>query len=214
MNGMTTSDAAYVPVTSESELSELLGEPVLRSLTKERARLHARDREWLAASPFCLVATCDAGGNCDVSPKGDPAGFVHVIDDRTIAIPERPGNRRADGFRNVLSNPHVGTIFLVPGRKETLRINGRARLVREAPFFDALVVKGHRPRLALVVDIDTIFFHCPKALMRSELWEPGTWHPDRLPPHPAIIKSVQDTPETLSELEHHYGPAYAAKLYR
>ena len=211
---MTTPAAGYVPITSEAELRELLGEPSVRSRTKERARLHARDREWLAASPLGLIATCDTDGNCDVSPKGDPAGFVHVIDDSTIAIPERPGNRRADGFRNVLSNPHVGTIFLVPGRKETLRINGRARLVREAPFFDAMVVKGHRPRLALVVDIDTIFFHCPKALMRSELWEPGTWQPDALPPHATIVKSVQDTAETLSELERHYGPAYAGKLYR
>jgi hypothetical protein len=209
---MTTAPG-YVPVSSEAELRDLLGYPSGRAVTKERARLHQRDREWLAASPFCLIATADADGNCDISPKGDPPGFTYVVDDTTIAIPDRPGNRRADGFRNVLANPHVGTIFLVPGRSETLRINGRARLLRDAPFFGEMTVKGHRPRLALVVEIETIFFHCAKAFLRSALWQPETWHPDVLPPHAVIVKSVQDTPETVEELQRHYGPQYADHLY-
>ena len=208
-----TAATGYVPVSSEAELRDLLGEPAARSVTKERPRLHQRDREWLAASPFCLVATADAGGRCDVSPKGDPPGFTHIIDDRTIAIPDRPGNRRADGFRNVLANPYAGTIYLVPGRAETLRINGRARLLRDAPFFDEMIVKGNRPRLALVIDIETIFFHCAKAFMRSKLWRPETWHPDVLPPHATIVKDVQDAPETLAELQRHYGPSYEDLLY-
>ena len=203
----------YVPVLSEAELRDLLGEPAARSMTKERPRLHQRDREWLAASPFCLIATADAGGRCDVSPKGDPPGFTYIIDDRTIAIPDRPGNRRADGFRNVLANPYAGTIYLVPGRTETLRINGRARLLRDAPFFDEMIVRGNRPRLALVIDIETVFFHCAKAFMRSKLWRPETWHPDVLPPHATIVKDVQDTPETLAELQRHYGPSYEDLLY-
>ena len=208
-----TAATGYVPVSSEAELRDLLGEPAARSVTKERPRLRQRDREWLAASPFCLIATADAGGRCDVSPKGDPPGFTYIIDDRTIAIPDRPGNRRADGFRNVLANPYAGTIYLVPGRTETLRINGRARLLRDAPFFDELIVKGNRPRLALVIDIETIFFHCAKAFMRSKLWRPETWHPDVLPPHATIVKDVQDTPETLAELQRHYGPSYEDLLY-
>jgi PPOX class probable FMN-dependent enzyme len=208
-----TAITGYVPVLSEAELRDLLGEPAARSVTKERPRLHQRDREWLAASPFCLIATADAGGRCDVSPKGDPPGFTYIIDDRTIAIPDRPGNRRADGFRNVLANPYAGTIYLVPGRTETLRINGRARLLRDAPFFDELIVKGNRPRLALVIDIETVFFHCAKAFMRSKLWRPETWHPDVLPPHATIVKDVQDTPETLAELQRHYGPSYEDLLY-
>jgi PPOX class probable FMN-dependent enzyme len=208
-----TAATGYVPVSSEAELRDLLGEPAARSMTKERPRLHQRDREWLAASPFCLVATADAGGRCDVSPKGDPPGFTYIIDDRTIAVPDRPGNRRADGFRNVLANPYAGTIYLVPGRAETLRINGRARLLRDAPFFDEMIVKGNRPRLALVIDIETIFFHCAKAFMRSKMWRPETWHPDVLPPHATIVKEVQDTPETLAELERHYGPSYEDLLY-
>ncbi|WP_422774884.1 pyridoxamine 5'-phosphate oxidase family protein [Plantactinospora sp. WMMC1484] len=203
-----------VEIGSEAELRELLGEPIPRAVTKERVRLHEIDREWLAASPFCLVATADAAGNCDVSPKGDPPGFTLVLDDTTIALPERPGNRRADGFRNILANPHVGLIYLIPGRGETLRINGRARLVREAPFFDQMVVKGHRPALALVVEIEQIFFHCAKAFMRSSLWRPETWDPEVLPPQPQIVKRVQQTEETLEELERYYGADYARRLYQ
>ncbi|MEJ3747331.1 pyridoxamine 5'-phosphate oxidase family protein [Actinomycetes bacterium KLBMP 9797] len=203
-----------VEVTSADELRELLGEPMPRAVTKERVRLHERDREWLAASPFCLVATSSADGSCDVSPKGDPPGFTLVLDDRTIALPERPGNRRADGFQNILANPHVGLLYLVPGRGETLRINGRARLVRDATFFDQLVVKGHRPQLAVVVEIEQIFFHCAKAFMRSSLWRPETWDPDQLPSTAALVKSVQQTPETLEELERYYGQQYADGLYR
>jgi uncharacterized protein len=201
-------------ITSVRELEELLGSPMPRAVSKERDRLCQTDLDWLALSPFVLVGTSDAEGNCDVSPKGDPAGFTHVIDERTIAIPERPGNRRADGFHNILANPHVGLIFLVPGRRETLRINGRARLFADAPWFDELVVEGHRPIMALVVDIDTIFFHCQKAFMRSKLWKPESWTPEALPSHAKLVKSVQDTPETVEELEAYYAESnYARGLY-
>ena len=141
---------------------------------KERTALTDLDVAWLASSPFCVVATSAADGDCDASPKGDPAGqLVHVIDERTIALAERPGNRRADGYRNILENPHVGLLFLIPGRGDTLRINGRARLVSDAPFFDEMVVKGHRPVLAMVVEIDELFHHCAKAFLRSRALGPG-----------------------------------------
>ncbi|MEV4107958.1 pyridoxamine 5'-phosphate oxidase family protein [Nonomuraea sp. NPDC049695] len=204
---------SWTEIGSEAELREVLGEVMPRAATKERVRLHERDRQWLAASPFCLIATSDDAGNCDVSPKGDPAGFVHVIDDATIAIPDRPGNRRADGFRNILKNPHVGLIFLIPGRHETLRVNGRARLIREAPFFDEMIVKGHRPHLALVVEIEQIFFHCQKSFLRSALWKPDTWNPDVLPAHAKLVKDVQVVEETLEQLEEYYGDAYTKRLY-
>ncbi len=200
-------------ITSEAELRDLLGTPAGRVLSKARTRLHPRDVEWLAASPFCLVATCGADGSCDVSPKGDPPGFVRVLDEQTIAIPERPGNRRADGFRNILQNPHVGLIFLIPGRKETLRINGRARLIGDAPFFDDMIVKGHRPQLAVLVEIEQIFFHCMKSSLRSRLWEPESWNPGAVPPHAQIVKSVQPCEESLEELERYYGPQYEELLY-
>jgi predicted pyridoxine 5'-phosphate oxidase superfamily flavin-nucleotide-binding protein len=137
-----------------------------------------------------------------------------VLDPGTVAIAERPGNKRADGYLNVLANPHVGIISLIPGRNDTLRINGRARLVRDAPFFDDLAVRGQRPVLALVVEIDQVFSHCPKAFMRSELWEPESWKPDALPSIAALCKAAQDTPETVAELEEYYAPeSYAKRLY-
>ncbi|MEU4772629.1 pyridoxamine 5'-phosphate oxidase family protein [Micromonospora sp. NPDC023644] len=203
-----------VEITSHEELRELLGAPMPRALTKERPVLHARDRDWLAASPFCLVATAGADGSCDVSPKGDPPGFAMVLDDRTIAIPERPGNRRADGYRNILDNPHVGLVFLIPGRTDTLRINGRARLVRDAPWFDDMVVKGHRPVLAVVVEIEQIFYHCAKAFLRSQLWQPESWQPDVLPTRARLIKEVENPAESLADLERYYGPAYLSTVYR
>lgn len=205
-------DGSITEITSEAELRDLLGEPSERVVKKERTRLHPHDRAWLAASPFCLLATAGPDGTCDVSPKGDPAGFTLVLDDRTLAIPNRPGNRRADGFRNILANPHVGLIYLVPGREETLRINGRARLVREAPFFDRMVVRGHRPTVALLVEIEQIFFHCAKAFKRSELWQPESWPaPDALPSMACITKDTIEIPETLEELETYYSKGL--KLY-
>ncbi len=201
-------------VTSEAELRELLGEPSPAAVAKERSRLHALDRDWLAASPFCLVATAGADGRCDVSPKGDPPGFTLVLDDRAIALPERPGNRRVDGFRNILVNPHVGLVFFLPGRGDTLRINGRARLVRDAPFFDAMVVKGHRPVLAVVVDVEEVFHHCSKAFLRSHLWDPSTWDPEAAAPRPQIAQTLERPDQPLTTIEDHYGPSYAEGLYR
>ncbi|MEU1885296.1 pyridoxamine 5'-phosphate oxidase family protein [Micromonospora sp. WMMD987] len=201
-------------ITSHEELRALLGAPMPRAAVKERAVLHERDRQWLAASPFCLVATAGADGSCDVSPKGDPAGFTVVLDDRTIAVPERPGNRRADGYRNILDNPHVGLIFLIPGRTDTLRINGRAKLVRDAPYFDEMVVQGHRPVLAVEVAVEQVFYHCAKAFLRAELWRPETWRPDVLPSRARLIKEVEAPAESLADLERYYGPGYAEKLYR
>ena len=196
-----------------AQLRELVGAPAQRVAEKVRTSLHDIDRAWLAASPFCLIATSAADGSCDVSPKGDPPGFVHVLDERTIAIPDRPGNRRVDGFQNVLSSPQVGLLFLVPGRNDTLRINGRAQLVSDAPFFDGMVVKGHRPRLALVVHVDEVFSHCSKAFLRSTLWDPASWTPDALPSRATIARTLERPDESLEALETYYGPSYAERLY-
>lgn len=200
-------------VDSAAELGDILGTAGTRAAAKDRTHLHPVDRTWIANSPFLLMATADAEGCCDVSPKGDPAGFVHVIDDVTIAIPDRPGNRRADGFRNVLANPQVGLIFLIPGRTDTLRINGRARIVKQARYFEALEVKGHRPQLALEVAIDQLFYHCAKAFMRSRLWSPEDWSPDAMPSRAEIIHATEAPDESLAELEVHYGPGYSDQLY-
>jgi PPOX class probable FMN-dependent enzyme len=203
-------------ITSVDELTELLGGEALPHVkAKVRDSLHEFDRAWLAASPFCLVGTAGADGSCDVSPKGDPAGqLVHVLDGCTIALAERPGNRRADGYRNILENPHVGLTFLIPGRGDTLRINGRARLVRDADFFDAMVVKGHRPVIAVVVEVEEVFHHCAKAFLRSKLWDPLTWDPDGVVPRHAVLTSVMNPAgRTLEELDAYYGPSYEEKIY-
>ncbi|MFD1722874.1 MSMEG_1061 family FMN-dependent PPOX-type flavoprotein [Amnibacterium endophyticum] len=206
----------WTTVDDEAALVALIGEPNARARDKARPALRAEDRAWLAASPFCVVATADADGRCDASPKGDPAGeLVHVIDDTTVALAERPGNRRADGYRNILANPHVGLEFLIPGRGDTLRINGRARLVSEAPFFDAMVVKGHRPLLAVVVEIEEVFSHCAKAFMRSRLWEPETWAPDAVPRRAVLAKALEPDERTIEELDAYYRPeSYGQGLYR
>ena len=114
----------------------------------------------------------------------------------------------------MLSNPHVGIISLIPGRNETLRINGRARVVRDAPYFDQMVVKGHRPVLALHVDVEQIFLHCAKSFMRSKLWDAESWHPDAVPPNAQLVKETQVVAETFEELAAYYGPSYVERLYR
>jgi uncharacterized protein len=210
---MTMDTPHLTEISSETELLELVGTPTPTAANKARSALHDLDRQWLRHSPFCLIATSDANGICDVSPKGDPPGFTLVLDDTTIAMPDRPGNRRVDSWRNVLSNPHVGLIFLVPGRGDTLRINGRARLVKEAPFFDEMTVKGSRPRIALVVAIEEIFFHCSKSFLRSKLWHRESWTPDAVPSRAHISKATERTEDTLEALERHYGPQYAERLY-
>ena len=207
---------SFTEITTEAELREAIGGYAKgRAATKVRPKLHPLQIEWLKASPFCVIATSDAAGNCDASPKGDPAGhLIHVLDERTVVIAERPGNKRADGYLNILANPHVGIISVIPGRNDTLRINGRARLVRDAPFFDDLAVRGKRPVLALVVEIDQVFSHCPKAFMRSELWEPSTWKPEALPTTAALCVAVQEPAETLEELEAYYSQEnYSKRLY-
>lgn len=200
-------------ITSDEGLTALLGEPTDAVRNKVRTELLDIDRQWIAATPFVVVSTSAPDGSCDTSPKGDPAGFVHVIDDRTIAIPERKGNRRADGYRNVLQNPHVGLLFVIPGRGDTLRINGRAHLVSDAPWFDEMVVKGHRPVLALVVEIDEVFGHCAKAFMRSRLWHPDTWQPGAVPSRARIAKVTERPMDSLEELERYYGASYSTGLY-
>ncbi|WP_413471166.1 MSMEG_1061 family FMN-dependent PPOX-type flavoprotein [Streptomyces noursei] len=164
-----------VELRSPERLRELLGEPHPAVIDKVHNQLDDRDRELLARSPFCLLATADAHGNCDVSPRGDGPGFAHVVDARTLALPDWPGNRRGDSFHNVLANPRAGLLFLIPGAKDVLRVNGRARILTDAPFFADMAVKGQRPRLALLLDVDEVYLHCPQSLNRSGLWSPDTW---------------------------------------
>ena len=187
-------------VSTAEELRALVGEPAEAVKKKVVPTLAAIHRDWLAHSPLCFVATTDSDGNIDVSPKGDPPGFVYVIDDTTIAIPERPGNKRVDGYLNVLQRPRAGTLFLVPGRGDTLRINGAATVVADADYFDDLVVAGKRPILALEIAVEEVFFHCAKAFLRSEAWKPESWRPEALPSVAQMVKAM-DAGLSLAELE-------------
>lgn len=201
------------PITTTAELTALIGEPNARAVNKERTCLDTVDEQWLAASPFCLMATAGPDGSCDVSPKGDPPGFTVVLDDTTVAIPERPGNRRVDGFHNLLGNPHVGLIYFVPGRGDTLRINGTASLVTDESLLDRMVVLGHRPVLAVVVRVEQVFYHCSKAFLRSKLWQPDTWAPESVPSRARIAHRLERPEDTLEEIERYYGPGYGTGLY-
>jgi PPOX class probable FMN-dependent enzyme len=190
-------------VTTVEELRAIVGHPNAAVADKVKPRLSAVQRDWLAHSPLGFVATTDAHGRVDVSPKGDPPGFVHVVDDTTIAIPERPGNKRVDGYLNVLQRPHVGTVFVIPGRGDTLRINGTARVVSDADYFDAMVVDGKRPILALEIAVEEVFFHCAKAFLRSDAWKPQTWNPTAVPSVAELAKAVYRE-ISLEELKTHF----------
>src|SRR5207247_4166811 len=154
------------------------GQPSEVAQKKELTALDAHARTFIARSPFLLLGTADVEGRCDVSPKGDAPGFVRVLDDHHLVIPDRPGNKRLDGMRNLLANPHIGLIFLIPGREETLRVNGRASIVRDEDILESLAARDKRPNVAIAVEVEECFIHCTKAFRRSQLWEPEAG-PDR-----------------------------------
>jgi PPOX class probable FMN-dependent enzyme len=162
-------------VTSQAELRAIFGAPGERALLKERPRLDVHSRAFIASAPFVLLATANAAGRCDVSPKGDAPGFVLVLDDTHLVIPDRLGNNRIDGLTNIIENPHVGMIFLIPGREDTLRVNGRARVIRDGEILARLEVQGKRPKVAIGVEVEECFLHCAKAFKRSGLWERERW---------------------------------------
>jgi PPOX class probable FMN-dependent enzyme len=198
-------------VTTLDDLREIVGHPNMYVANKVSARLSPAQQDWLAHSPLGFVATTDARGRVDVSPKGDPPGFVHIIDDTTIAIPERPGNKRVDGYLNVLQRPHVGTLFVIPGRGDTLRINGVARILADADYFDAMIVEGKRPILALEIDIEEVFFHCPKAFLRSDAWNPDSWNPTAVPSVARLAQAIKKD-MGLDELERYYSDDNLRKI--
>lgn len=177
-------------VTSVDDLRAIVGYPNAAVANKVSDHLSPVEQLWLSHSPLGFVATMDAQGRVDVSPKGDPAGFVQIIDERTIAIPERPGNKRVDGYLNLLERPRVGTLFVIPGRGDTLRINGSARIMADADYFDAMTVQGKRPILAIEIAVEEVFFHCAKAFLRSDAWKPERWDPTAVPSAAQLVKMM------------------------
>jgi uncharacterized protein len=157
---------------TEADLRALIGEPKEIVCAKITDRLNPLTRQFIERSPFVCLATSDAEGHCDVSPRGDPAGFVRILDDATLLMPERPGNRLADSLRNILSNPHVALLFVVPGVGDTFHVNGRATLTTDAALLAPSEVEGNVPKLGILVDIESAYTQCSKAFLRSELWNP------------------------------------------
>jgi len=159
-------------IDSEEQLRALIGGPAELTRAKIINRLNPMTRLFIERAPFVCIATSDLAGNCDLSPRGDPAGFVRVLDDRTLLIPERPGNRLADSLRNMLANPHIGMLFIVPGVTDTFRVNGRATVTVDADLLAPCAVEDKPPLLGVLVDIDEAYTQCSKAFLRSQLWDP------------------------------------------
>ncbi|RTL64853.1 MAG: pyridoxamine 5'-phosphate oxidase family protein [Pseudonocardiaceae bacterium] len=162
-------------IGTEAELREFVSEPPAAIADKAIDHVDPESARFIATSPFFLLATSAADGSCDVSPRGDPPGSVVLLDEHTLVFGDRKGNHRVDSMRNILTNPQVGMLFLIPGVGEVIRVNGRARIVTGADWMPRLTVQGATPSLAVEVTVDELFLHCSKALVRSEMWDTATW---------------------------------------
>lgn len=177
-------------VSSEDDLRKLFGKTHDLAQKKVQTELDHYAKEFIARSPFLCLGTQSSNGKADVSPRGDAPGFVKILDSRTIALPDRPGNNRLDSLSNIISNAAVGLIFVVPGFEDTLRVNGRAKLVTDQDLLSQMSVNGKVPKIAVVVEIETVFLHCAKAFRRSKLWDVEQ-HQNRLA-MPSLVKMILD----------------------
>lgn len=201
-------------VTSHEELRTHYKSAHDVALRKELSSLDHHCRGFIARSPFVLIGSSDARGNGDVTPKGDMPGFVAVLDDRTLAIPDRPGNNRLDTLENIIVNPAVGLLFLIPGMNETLRINGQARVTLDEALRTRLAVQGKLAQSVIIVSITAAYMHCAKAFMRSSLWKPETW-PDRasLPTLGEILRDQTAYAATAEEGDRRLAEAYRESMW-
>jgi len=200
-------------IHTEAQLRALIGEPAAMTCTKITDRLNAATRLYVERSPFVCLATSDAEGRCDVSPRGDPAGFVRILDDRTLLIPERPGNRLADSLRNVLANPQLGLLFIVPGTTDTFRVNGRAVITTDAALLAPSAVEGKVPRLGLIVDIEEAYTQCSKAFLRSHLWDPARFvAPESMPTGGEVHRAIQGDGFDAGQYDHERAERYRQRI--
>jgi len=200
-------------IENAGRLRETYGAPSDRSLKKQLSRLDKHCRDFIARSPFVVIASADTSGRCDASPKGDAPGFVRVMNDETLLIPDRLGNNRVDTLGNLITRPGIGLIFFVPGINETLRVNGRARVTTDPALLDPLAVNGKVPRSGILVAAEEIYFHCGKALIRSDLWNPDKQigHSD----FPSLGRILADQIGGISveESERYTAESYKTRLY-
>lgn len=202
-------------IHSAAELATIIGVPSNFSLRKELKTLDVHMRQFLAHSPFVIVSTHSADGRCDASPRGDSPGFVYVIDDRTLLIPDRTGNKRVDSYRNIVETGRIGLLFLIPGFGETLRVNGRAAIIRDEAWLTPLTAQGQRPLVAVAVEVEECFLQCAKALIRSKLWESHERpNLDSLPCAAEMLSDHVQMPEfDVPKLQALLDEAYQNKLY-
>jgi PPOX class probable FMN-dependent enzyme len=201
-------------LTDRDALRSLYREPHERAVQKELGVLDRHARAFIARSPFLLIGSSDGQGHSDVTPRGDRPGFVDVLDDSTIAIPDRPGNNRLDTLENILANPSVGLLFLIPNMNETLRLNGTARITADADLKARLAVDGKQPTTVVVVTVQSVYMHCAKAFLRSSLWAPETW-PARseMPTLGEILKDQIAFAATAAETDEALADAYAKTMW-
>ncbi|MBP1996660.1 pyridoxamine 5'-phosphate oxidase family protein [Paenibacillus eucommiae] len=202
-------------LTSENEIRELLGNPSEVVRLKAIAALDQHCRNFIAQSSLLFVSTADRQGNCDVSPRGDSPGSVLVLDDKHLVIPERPGNRRIDSLRNIVSNPHIGLIFIIPGLEETLRINGRAYVIKDEDILNQMKAREKTPLLAIGVTIEECYIHCAKAFKRSHLWDQPSWlSKSDLPSIPEILSThVNSSDFSVDVIKKGLQESYEKRLY-
>jgi PPOX class probable FMN-dependent enzyme len=201
-------------VASEEELRAVVGDAPQRAVDKVVRVIDDYSRRFIANAPFVFVASAGAGGMLDVSPKGDPAGFVKVLDDTTLAVPDRLGNRRLDTFRNVLRNPNVGLIFVIPRITYTLRVSGKAIIVRDLELRESMAMRGKLPDHVLVVAVEHVLSHCPKCMVRSGLWQPEAW-PDThdVPSFAETLIAHAKLAETVEEIQAMIDTSNRERLY-
>lgn len=212
---MSTNQPFKQTIKTIEELREVMGEPSKLAKNKVIRHLDPHCLEFIAKSPICFLSTADEQGFCDVSPRGDQPGFARVLNEKYLLIPERPGNKRVDSMRNILTNPRIGLIFLIPGLEETLRVNGKATLVRDEELLQQMMVRGQAPKLAIAVEVEECFIHCAKALKRSQLWQSETWLVSEERPSASKMlhahANLQDT--SLEEVEQLLDESYTKRLY-
>ena len=189
------------PILTLAELREVIEPPNELVTAKETTVLDETCRDFIGRSPFMLIASCDGKGTVDISPKGDPPGFVQVFDDTTLGIPERPGNHRADTLTNIVADPHVGLIFMIPGTKNTFRVRGTATIARDHGIRERFELNGKVPELVTVVSVTTAYFHCAKCIIRSKLWDASKASPSDEKLLAEAMVNHGDLPLTVDEMQ-------------
>lgn len=205
---------ATFPITTASEVKAILGEDFPSQIAKIIDHIDPHCRAWIERCPFIVIASANSSGAVDTSPKGDPPGFVKVLDDHTLAIPDRIGNHRGDTFLNVLENPNIGILFIVPKRREVVRVSGTAQVVRDPELLQSMTVNEKLPDLALLVRVREAFFHCGKSMIRSRMWDPEMWGSiEGLPTYAQALKDHGKLPDRLSDLEKKTASNEVNRLY-